>query len=184
MNCFNHQDREAAAQCRFCGKGVCDECGIRLGRNRGVACSVECERTARAELRKADARRKLGFVGFVLFAVALTVMLALGTERRGGPWLLLLLPYAGGSILMTWFLFFSSWHFYMWASHGAPFHAGDHVLITSGPHKGIKGDVVRLSAGSATTVVVGLTVDGKSLVHHFGWEELRKLRKPAAPIED
>ena len=39
MNCFNHKDREAAAQCRFCGKGVCDECAVPLGKGRGTACS-------------------------------------------------------------------------------------------------------------------------------------------------
>jgi hypothetical protein len=181
MNCFNHQDKPAVAECRFCGKNVCGECAVELGRGRGVACSIVCERMARALFRKAEWRRRFGVAAFVVVSLALTIVLALATERRGGPWLLFLLPYAGGSVMMTWFFFFTSWHFYMWVTRGAPFRAGDAVVVTEGPHRGIQGDVVRLSAGSATTVVVNLTVEGVPVVHHFGWEELRKIRKPPPP---
>ncbi len=178
MNCFNHKDREAAAQCRFCGKGVCDECAVPLGKGRGTACSRECEQSARAGFRRADQRRRMAFAAYVVVTMVLTAALALAMERRGGPWLWLLLPFAAGAALVTWFFFFTWWHFCMWAWRGAPDRAGEAVRVTDGPHQGRKGEVVRLSAGSSTRVVVSLAVEGEPLTHHFDWEQLRKIRKP------
>ena len=178
MRCFNHKDKVAVAECRFCGKNVCDQCAVPLGPGRGVACSTQCARVARAALRKHDLRQRLAAVAFILVSLALTVLLTRVIQRRGGPWLLFLFPFAPGAAIMTWFVFYSSWNFYMWITRGAPFHPGDAVVVTEGPHKGIQGEVARLSARSSTTVVVALTVEGEPVVHHFGWEEIRRIKKP------
>ena len=33
MECHNHPDREAVANCAFCGKAVCPECSMEIGGN-------------------------------------------------------------------------------------------------------------------------------------------------------
>jgi hypothetical protein len=45
MRCFYHHDKEAVALCRGCGRGVCAECGVDVGR--GLACRGRCEDFAR-----------------------------------------------------------------------------------------------------------------------------------------
>ncbi len=41
MRCFYHQDREAVGACKSCGKGLCPECAVDLGK--GLACRGRCE---------------------------------------------------------------------------------------------------------------------------------------------
>jgi hypothetical protein len=46
MRCFNHRDKEAIAVCRSCGKGVCADCSVDIGR--GIACKTGgCEQSTR-----------------------------------------------------------------------------------------------------------------------------------------
>ena len=33
MECHNHPDREAVANCSFCGKAICPECSVEIGGN-------------------------------------------------------------------------------------------------------------------------------------------------------
>jgi len=40
MKCFNHQEREAVAVCRACGKAACQECVIET--ENGIACRQSC----------------------------------------------------------------------------------------------------------------------------------------------
>ena len=40
MKCYNHPEREAVAECRACGKAVCQECGLETGN--GIACRQSC----------------------------------------------------------------------------------------------------------------------------------------------
>ncbi|MBP7275989.1 MAG: hypothetical protein KBA51_07280, partial [Kiritimatiellae bacterium] len=32
MKCFNHEDRDAVGTCKSCGKGVCRECAVDMGK--------------------------------------------------------------------------------------------------------------------------------------------------------
>lgn len=41
MKCFNHQEAEAVAICKNCGKGLCHDCAVDL--TDGVACKNRCE---------------------------------------------------------------------------------------------------------------------------------------------
>ena len=41
MKCFGHQDRDAVGECKSCGKGVCSDCAVDLGK--GLACRDRCE---------------------------------------------------------------------------------------------------------------------------------------------
>jgi len=40
MKCFNHQEREAVAVCKACGKAVCHECATES--ENGIACQQSC----------------------------------------------------------------------------------------------------------------------------------------------
>ena len=42
MNCFNHQSKAAIGICRWCGKGICEECFTETAG--GLACSAICEK--------------------------------------------------------------------------------------------------------------------------------------------
>ena len=52
MRCFYHQDKDAVGICKFCGKGVCTECAVDLGK--GLACRSRCEDSARAIIALVD----------------------------------------------------------------------------------------------------------------------------------
>jgi len=49
MRCFYHQDREAVGVCKSCGKGLCPECAVDLGK--GLACRGRCEADAQAVIQ-------------------------------------------------------------------------------------------------------------------------------------
>ncbi|MHB8524314.1 MAG: hypothetical protein ACYDH9_26640 [Limisphaerales bacterium] len=46
MRCFYHQDKDAVGSCKSCGKGLCAECAVDLGK--GLACRGHCEADAQA----------------------------------------------------------------------------------------------------------------------------------------
>lgn len=41
MKCYYHNDRDAVGQCKSCGKGLCTQCQVDLGK--GLACKERCE---------------------------------------------------------------------------------------------------------------------------------------------
>jgi hypothetical protein len=57
MRCFYHQDREAVGSCKSCGKGVCAECAVDLGK--GLACRNRCEDAAKALIQLIDRNLQL-----------------------------------------------------------------------------------------------------------------------------
>ncbi|MHB9110955.1 MAG: hypothetical protein ACYDCO_28190 [Armatimonadota bacterium] len=44
MKCFYHQDHDAVGTCKSCGKCLCPECAVDLGK--GLACKGRCEADA------------------------------------------------------------------------------------------------------------------------------------------
>ncbi|MEI6194808.1 MAG: hypothetical protein WCS42_10810 [Verrucomicrobiota bacterium] len=52
MRCFYHQDKDAVGSCKSCGKGLCVECAVDLGK--GLACRGRCEESARAIIAIVD----------------------------------------------------------------------------------------------------------------------------------
>lgn len=52
MRCFYHQDKDAVGTCKSCGKGLCAECAVDLGK--GLACRGRCEADARAVISLID----------------------------------------------------------------------------------------------------------------------------------
>ena len=46
MRCFYHHDKEAVGSCKVCGKALCPECIVDLGK--GLACRGRCEADAKA----------------------------------------------------------------------------------------------------------------------------------------
>jgi len=52
MRCFYHQDREAIGCCKSCGKGLCPECAVDLGK--GLACRGRCEADVVAVIQLVD----------------------------------------------------------------------------------------------------------------------------------
>jgi hypothetical protein len=52
MRCFYHHEKETVGQCKSCGKGVCAECAVDLGK--GLACHGRCEEQVRALIELID----------------------------------------------------------------------------------------------------------------------------------
>lgn len=52
MRCFYHQGTDAVGTCKSCGKGLCVECAVDLGK--GLACRGRCEESARAIIQLVD----------------------------------------------------------------------------------------------------------------------------------
>ena len=52
MRCFYHQDREAIGACKSCGKGLCPECAVDLGK--GLACRGRCEADVQGIIKLVD----------------------------------------------------------------------------------------------------------------------------------
>ena len=52
MHCFYHRDKDAVGTCKSCGKGLCAECAVDLGK--GLACRGRCEADVHAIISLVD----------------------------------------------------------------------------------------------------------------------------------
>lgn len=52
MHCFYHHDKDAVGGCKSCGKGLCAECAVDLGK--GLACRGRCETDVQAVISLVD----------------------------------------------------------------------------------------------------------------------------------
>jgi hypothetical protein len=175
--CFNHTDTQAIAECRICGKNVCDECGIALGGGEGFACCSQCEQEALVLIHRKKFRRRICVFSFFGSSVALTLVFVFPMLGHGNLLQVFfsLFGVAAGIVLLIWFIVYFSYHIYMRITRGAPFRVGDCVVVTDGPHKGAKGEVLRL--GDRLGVVVALKLDGVSSNYGFDWSQIRKVKK-------
>ena len=57
MRCYYHQDKEAVGSCKSCGKGLCPDCAVDVGK--GLACRGHCEEDVRAVIALIDRNIKL-----------------------------------------------------------------------------------------------------------------------------
>ena len=57
MSCFYHHERNSVGGCKCCGKGLCAECAVDLGK--GLACRGRCEDDVRAVISLIDQNIKL-----------------------------------------------------------------------------------------------------------------------------
>jgi hypothetical protein len=57
MSCFYHHDRDSVGGCKSCGKALCSECAVDLGK--GLACRDHCEDDVRALIALIDRNIKL-----------------------------------------------------------------------------------------------------------------------------
>jgi hypothetical protein len=57
MSCFYHHDRDSVGSCKSCGKDLCSECAVDLGK--GLACRDHCEDDVRALIALIDRNIKL-----------------------------------------------------------------------------------------------------------------------------
>ena len=57
MSCFYHHDRDSVGGCKSCGKSLCPECAVDLGK--GLACRGHCEDDVRALIALIDRNIKL-----------------------------------------------------------------------------------------------------------------------------
>lgn len=55
MSCFYHHERDSVGGCKSCGKNLCPECAVDLGR--GLACRGRCEEDVRALFGLFQARK-------------------------------------------------------------------------------------------------------------------------------
>jgi len=52
MKCYYHHDCDAVGTCKSCGKGLCEECQVDLGK--GLACKGRCEEEVQALIALID----------------------------------------------------------------------------------------------------------------------------------
>ena len=52
MSCFYHHDRDSVGGCKSCGKSLCSECAVDLGK--GLACRGHCEDDVRSLIALID----------------------------------------------------------------------------------------------------------------------------------
>jgi len=57
MRCFYHHEKEAVGTCKSCGKGLCSDCAVDLGK--GLACRERCEEEAKAVIQLIDRNIRL-----------------------------------------------------------------------------------------------------------------------------
>jgi len=57
MSCFYHHDRSSVGGCKSCGKALCSECAVDLGK--GLACRDHCEDDVRALIALIDRNIRL-----------------------------------------------------------------------------------------------------------------------------
>jgi hypothetical protein len=183
--CFNHNDAQAIAECRVCGKNICDECAIDLGDGgcEGFACCSLCEKKARALIHKEKLRARIHVFGFLGITVALTLALPFPLIGHMSPLPLLfyVIISAGLVVICFGFVYAFAWHIYMRIRRGAPFRIGDRVAVTDGPHSGAGGEVLRV--GDRFSVVVALELDGQLPIYHFDWNQIRKIKKKRTQSE-
>jgi len=52
VNCFYHRTVPAVGTCKSCGKGLCPDCAVDLGK--GLACAGHCEAEVRAVIQMTE----------------------------------------------------------------------------------------------------------------------------------
>ena len=57
MHCFYHENKEAVGTCKSCGKGLCRECVVDLGK--GLACRGRCETDVQGMIQLIDRNVRL-----------------------------------------------------------------------------------------------------------------------------
>jgi len=57
MRCFYHEDKEAVGTCKSCGKGLCRDCAVDLGK--GLACRGRCEADVQGMIQLIDRNVRL-----------------------------------------------------------------------------------------------------------------------------
>ena len=61
MQCYRHNEREAVAVCRHCGKAACSSCGEDTGQ--GISCSAACATELQESFRLRERLRQTFGVG-------------------------------------------------------------------------------------------------------------------------
>jgi hypothetical protein len=61
MKCFHHGDCDAVGTCKSCGKGVCRECMVDMGK--GLACRDQCEQDVSNIIALVDQNVQFSAVG-------------------------------------------------------------------------------------------------------------------------
>jgi len=94
MRCYYHQDVEAVAVCKSCGRGLCPACAVDVGN--GLACRNQCEEEVRS-LNRVINRNKTAhektsgaYARVALFYAGLGAVVLVGgvMDWRGFQWLL------------------------------------------------------------------------------------------------
>ena len=78
MRCFYHHDKEAVGSCKSCGKALCVECAVDLGK--GLACRNRCEESVRAITELVDRNIEL-----MKGAAKAQVVAPMPIQRTGPP---------------------------------------------------------------------------------------------------
>ena len=61
MKCFTREERDAVGTCKSCGKGICRDCAVDMGK--GLACRNKCENDVSVLIALIDQNIRLSPVG-------------------------------------------------------------------------------------------------------------------------
>jgi hypothetical protein len=95
-------------------------------------------------------KARFSWLAFLLiisfFAIAVTVgmVIASNAKKHTDSWLISILVGAAFGFFCAWLLYFPIAQFYIRVIQGGPFHVGDRVEITNGPHKGKTGTILMI----------------------------------------
>ena len=105
MNCFNHTQEPAVAQCSDCGKGLCSECAERY---QPILCTPCFQKRKRSEIWRS--------IFSLLFLIALFVI--------GFRWNFLATKGVEDMRWMSGYVLMAIWSGYLWKSHTNLTHPG------------------------------------------------------------
>ncbi|MCL2859047.1 MAG: hypothetical protein FWF46_00435 [Oscillospiraceae bacterium] len=80
MNCYNHEEKEAVAQCSDCGKGLCKECAEKYQAVNLIICD-DCA-SARNNYDKGTFTKTI-VMAVVAFVIGLVISIVMGLPAGG-----------------------------------------------------------------------------------------------------
>jgi hypothetical protein len=125
MNCYQHQQRSAVAQCEVCSKGVCSDCDYE------GACYFDAHAGIKAEVDSAKTENTVGLVLPIVAAViGLLGAISSVSSNTSEAWVLLVAPVA--AFVGTWCLVWGWRPFWGWV-RGRGFAVGGFIGGGGGP---------------------------------------------------
>jgi len=116
-------------------------------------------------------------ISFFAVAVTIGVIVASDAKKQTDSWLMPILGGAFAGFFLTWLPCFIIAQIYIRVIQKGPFHVGDRVQITNGPHKGKTGTILMIDKEQD---IAKIDLGGQSKEwddNYFSGYAFRRLRK-------